>query len=872
MNTSWITLSPQQWDVVKQIFEQVVGLPLNERAQKLAEYTLTPEMLAQLESLLRYATEDETGAFTQRLRQAVNADEILPTANLNQDLRGTRLGAWELQESIGLGGMGEVYKAHRIDGRFQGMAAVKVLRAGRDGDDIVRRFASEQQALARLNHPHIARLLDAGLSVNGAPYFVMELVEGQSIDRVCANLTLRERLELFLQLLQAVAHAHARLLIHRDLKPSNVMVDKDKQVKLLDFGIAKALDPMQAKDANLTVMEQRVLTPAYSSPEQVRGEPVTTATDIYSLGVLLYGLLTGQKPYGRNATTPAEAAQAVLNEVPDAPSTIKSMSPENPDLAIAANTLQGDIDNIVLKALRKDPEERYASVDAFAADIRAYLAGYPVSARPLSTWYVMSKWISRHRVATAMSALSLLLILGATALAILQAQRAQQASLQAHENLDRLKSITRGVLYRVGNQIENLPGGIDIRAKMTQDLIDDLEKLASAADADPALQEDLAHAWVRMAEMQVDNQNRSLQQNDAGLASAKRAIYWFERCASSQNKVASFAVAWGEAWRAVANVARSKGKVAEALAAQQQRLTILEQANQRFPKNEHVLHALASTHLNRGQLLGSESQTRPQAGTEIRAAQQRFTELVAIKPQDSASHHQLGVSYGAEAYQASDAGEFEKSAAASVKAVEALRHATELKPQNIAHLSALANEANLACNSALVLQRAADFTYCDLSWASYEKLVKMEPDNSAWRARRAAGAVFTAVAIGEAGRISEAVQRLQMVIAEFTPLAKTEKEKRRLAWLQLELANLLNAKTALPLLQTSKAVLAALEPESSDQAAWLLRARWFAVASKFEPQVQALQDRQLAQAAYQHAQQIQVLPPLQMARWQQLQH
>ncbi|WMW80569.1 serine/threonine-protein kinase [Undibacterium cyanobacteriorum] len=870
MNHSWTALSPAQWELAKQVFEQVLALPEDERMLKIRELALAPELQTQIESLLRHAMADATGAFTQQLRQAARVGEFFPASTVTTSLSGTRLGAWELEEQIGIGGMGEVYKAHRVDGRYEGWAAVKVLRTGRDGDDIVRRFASEQQALARLNHPHIARLLDAGLSSNGAPYFVMELVDGLSIDRACLQLSLRERLALFLQLLQAVSHAHARLLVHRDLKPSNVMVDREQQVKLLDFGIAKAIDPMQGDESQATILEQRVLTPAYSSPEQIRGEPVTTATDIYSLGVLLYGILTGQKPYGRQATTPAEAAHAVLHELPEAPSTIPVKPSDEVGLALDASMLQGDIDNIVLKALRKDPEERYASVDAFAADIRAYLEGYPVSARPLSTWYLLSKWISRHRFAATMSAFAVALILGASSFALLQAHRAQKAQLQAQENLERLKSVTRGVLYRVGNQIDNLPGGIEIRAKMMQDLIDDLEKLASAPDADPAIQEDLAHAWSRMAEMQVDNQNRSLQQNTAGFASAKRAIYWFERCAGSQNRVASFSVAWGEAWRAVANVARGQGKVADALEAQQQRLHILEKADQRFPKDENVLHALASTHLNRAQLLGSDSKSRQQADAELRAAQEKFTELVLINSKESPSYHQLGVSYGAEAYQASDAGEFERSATASAKAVQALQQATHLKPQNVAHWAALANEANLACNTALALRRKVDFSYCEVSWAAYDKLIQMEPDNTTWRTRRAAGAVYTGVALSESGQTAQARQRFQTLIPEFAAIAKSDRELRRLAWLRVEFANLLTAPASHRLIEQSKPLLVATEPAANDQAAWLLRARWFEVAAKFERTTLASQYRHFAEAAYQQAQQIQALPPLYAQRWQQL--
>jgi serine/threonine protein kinase len=269
-----------------------------------------------------------------------------------------------------------------------------------------RAFALEQRALARLNHPHIAHLLDAGRTADGLPYIVMEAVAGRPIDLACAGLPVAQRLALFLQLADAVAHAHRALLVHRDLKPSNVLVTGEGQVKLLDFGIAKALDPLEGSDGHTTVAGERPYTPHYASPEQVRGEPVGTATDIYSLGVLLYLMLTGQRPYGRGATSAAEAARCVLEEQPVRPSALTAESDQpglaaDPQWLATRRTLEGDLDNVLLKALDKRPEGRYASVDAFAADLRAYLAGYPVSARPAGWAYRARKFVGRHRLGVA---------------------------------------------------------------------------------------------------------------------------------------------------------------------------------------------------------------------------------------------------------------------------------------------------------------------------------------------------------------------------------------------------------------------------------------------------------------------------------------
>ena len=230
--------------------------------------------------------------------------------------------------------MGKVFEARRADGQYDGRAAVKLLKRGMDSAAVLQRFALERQTLARLSHPHIARLLDAGASDDGLPYFVLEYVHGPPIDQAVRGLALERRLHLFLQLTDAVSHAHRNLLVHRDLKPGNVLVDSDGNVKLLDFGIAKALDPLEGHpgegSSDTTVAGQCPYTPHYASPEQVRGEPVSTATDIYSLGVLLYQMLTGTRPTGRHATTPAETARSVLEDPPTRPSRLSASQAVDP--------------------------------------------------------------------------------------------------------------------------------------------------------------------------------------------------------------------------------------------------------------------------------------------------------------------------------------------------------------------------------------------------------------------------------------------------------------------------------------------------------------------------------------------------------------
>ncbi len=423
-------LSPADWARARALFELACGLPRAEREAFVRDSGDTGAVRAEVLALLLHSTDAADAANAADPGSAAAAFLDTPVAHrlLPAPREGSRLGPWQLEALLGSGGMGDVYRARRADGAYAGAAAVKILKRGMDSVAVLQRFALEQQALATLNHPHIARLFDAGLTPDGLPYFVMELVDGQAIDRACDALPLTARLRLFLQLADAVAHAHRNLLVHRDLKPGNVLVTQDGQVKLLDFGIAKALDVEDAPPAaDITIGTQRPFTPSHASPEQVRGERVSTATDIYSLGVLLYQMLTGQRPYGRSATSPAEAARAVLEEAPTRPSSLSPASADDRTWLAHRNKLRGDLDNILLKALEKTVAQRYANVDGLAADVSAYLNGYPVSARAPTRRYVAAKFVARHRVAVGAASAGLCMVVGLSIVALLSAAQARAA-------------------------------------------------------------------------------------------------------------------------------------------------------------------------------------------------------------------------------------------------------------------------------------------------------------------------------------------------------------------------------------------------------------------------------------------------------------
>ncbi len=551
---------PSDWLAVRDLFDAALALPAHEREAFIDAAVVPANVKADAQSLLQHHP-DATG--DNAFLNAPAAVQILPkdaaqTAHLLREgqREGQRFGAWQIVRAVGTGGMGDVFEARRADGSFEGRAAIKLLKRGMDSTAVLRRFAQERQALARLSHPHIARLLDAGASDDGLPYFVMEFVGGVPIDEAVRGIPLEARLSLFLQLADAVAHAHRNLLVHRDLKPGNVLVTPEGEVKLLDFGIAKALDPVEANDGNTTVGGVRPYTPNYASPEQVRGEPVSTATDIYSLGVLLYQLLTGVRPTGRAATTPLEAARSVLEEQPTRPSSLSADLVADPQWLSTRKRLQGDLDNILLKALEKSVDRRYASVDALAADVQNYLAHRPVNARPASVVYVLKKFISRNRWAVlaatlgsiglttglaaallqgkAAAALGVVGLTGGLGLALVQGRQAAVSRDEATRQLGEIKRITTDIVFNFGDALTRLPGGMKAQEALLQQTLASLDTALRASPKDPDLIALVASALGRIAELQGSARQASAQRAGEAVATVKRALaladsVWRER-------------------------------------------------------------------------------------------------------------------------------------------------------------------------------------------------------------------------------------------------------------------------------------------------------------------------------------------------------
>jgi serine/threonine protein kinase len=461
-------LTPERWAQIRQIFEGALERPEQDRAAYLRVVCAGDDPLRQeVDTLL--ASHHGSGTFLEQpaadLSRALFSSGSLPTAthsypfalDTDEYQPGFRAGPYQLQKPIGRGGMGSVWLANRYDHEFDHQVAVKLVKRGMDTQEILRRFRLERQLLAGLEHPNIARLIDGGSTAEGLPYLAMEYVEGARIDRYCEDhqLSITGRLKLFLQVCAAVQYAHSNLVVHRDIKASNILVTAAGTPKLLDFGIAKLLHhEFSTLDAAETRPEFRPMTLDYASPEQVRGENITTATDVYSLGVLLYKLLTGKLPYGVDSHNRAALHQAICNTEAIKPSAViltdeRAAIPQpTQKIEVGAETrlkarkrlkkkLAGDLDTIILKALRKEPLKRFLSVEQFAEDVRRYLEGRPVAARGDAWGYRAGKFVRRHAAAAAAATL---LVLALAAGATVSARVARDAGRQLQATRASLKT------------------------------------------------------------------------------------------------------------------------------------------------------------------------------------------------------------------------------------------------------------------------------------------------------------------------------------------------------------------------------------------------------------------------------------------------
>jgi serine/threonine protein kinase len=520
-------MNSETWKKVKSIFNEASELPKDERPSFLAQFG------------------DETRLEVEKMLAAIEAESLL----LNQPMVDFRdfedaslpekIGEYKIIREIGHGGMGTVYEAVRETEMFKQHVALKIIKSGMNNEIILKRFRAEQQILASLEHHNIGRFLDGGKTAEGLPFYAMEFIEGLAIDEFCRekNLSVEEKVKLFREVCSAVSYAHTNLIVHRDLKPSNIIVTENGTPKLLDFGIAKVLD-IDSKELG-TATQLGMMTPQYASPEQIRGEKVTTLSDVYSLGVIFYEILTGEKPYVTVGKNYAEILEIITQTNPMKPS-------ENSKFQIPNSRLKGDLDTIILKSLQKEPTRRYQSVEQLSEDLRRHLVGLPITARPDTFGYRFSKFVERNKIAVAAGALVFLSLLGGIGVALWQAYRAEKQRLLAEKRFAEVRTIANDFVYKYTDEISALPNSLKVREQLLQDGSNYLDNLTADAGGDFALQFELAQAYKKLGDLKGKPHSSSLGDTKGAIESYEKAIKLLEnvyqKTTGEQKEVAAVAL------------------------------------------------------------------------------------------------------------------------------------------------------------------------------------------------------------------------------------------------------------------------------------------------------------------------------------------
>jgi serine/threonine protein kinase len=658
-------MTPEEWQRVRPILESALELEPASRASFLDGACADSFVRSEVESLI--ASHEEAG--TEVLNPTAP-----PTLNLEGETqfrlpKGKRIGAYEIIEEIAVGGMGAVYRAVRADGEYKQRVALKIVRSELGSEFTGARFKNERQILASLDHSNIAKILDGGTTAEGVPFFVMELIEGQRVDQYCDEhkLTTTERLNLFLQVCSAVQYAHQRLIIHRDIKPGNILVNAEGVPKLLDFGIAKILASSEiSAQPEQTMSLMRLLTPQYASPEQIKGEAITTASDVYALGVVLYELLTGRTPYNVATQTPHEISRAVCENEPEKPSTAAMRAITATDDGGAKTTadkelsavregsaeklskrLNGDLDNIVLMALRKEPQRRYASVDQFAQDIRRHLQHLPVLARKDTFGYRASKFIARHRTGVAAAAMVTIALLSLTGITLRQARIARAERARAERRFNDVRKLANSLIFEVHDSISEIPGATATRKLILERAQEYLDDLAKESANDPALLSELATAYGRLASVLGNGRDANLGQTSKAIENGRKAVELRKAASTLQPENRAFRRDLAASYNNLALLLAGQGDGKESEKYHRDALAILEPLASSSPDDPRVQYSLAKSYELFGGFLGADHHSE---ATEYYTKSLKIYDLLAkadpkndqYKTEVSFAHKHLG--------------------------------------------------------------------------------------------------------------------------------------------------------------------------------------------------------------------------------------
>jgi tetratricopeptide (TPR) repeat protein len=615
----------EEWQRTKAIFDKVQAVPFDQRLIFLErECNGELALLAELHSLLAACQAEE--ALSESISDKACAFRY-------SDVVRRSVGPYELDRLLGRGGMGAVYLAHRADGHFHQQVAIKLIDMPLTTDLFRRQFRMERQILAGLSHPFIARLLDGGVSADGELYLAMEYVDGVSILDYCKQneLSLRARLLLFLDVCRAVQYAHQNLVVHRDLKPDNILVVDEGTPRLLDFGTAKLLSPLPDEYASeLTQQGLRSFTPQYASPEQVLGKAISTASDTYSLGVILFQLLTETAPYVLREFSTQEMLRLICEAQPPKPSAVAT-----PEIKLDA-----DLDSIALMALRKEPDERYLTVDQFAADIRAWLDGRPVMARRGTLRYRTGKFVRRNKLALAAAALLSLVVLCGAAAVLWQTRMANLQRIRAEANAQEMRELSNSFLSEIDEAIRELPGSVPVRQLMVQQVLEHLDRLAANEATDRMTQLYLVHAYIHLADLQGDFYEQNTGDTTGALVSLDKAFAIARTLHSRYPNDQATTDALALAFKTRAIVLFGVGTPREAIASINQAIEILNNQIRSPHATIAQLEDAADDYHILGDLLG-EPET-PSIGdypSALRAYQQSFNLYKRVLDLDANSVH-----------------------------------------------------------------------------------------------------------------------------------------------------------------------------------------------------------------------------------------
>ncbi len=732
-----MNLTAERWQLAKEIVADALDeKSLEERTALMARRCAgDPLLRREVESLLAQTT----AVFEEC------ADDAPTRRDLPALETGRRIGAYAIVSEIGRGGMGAVYLAQRADGAFDKKVAIKVLKRGLDTDEILRRFFAERQILARLDHPSIVRLIDAGTADDGLPYLAMDYVEGMPITQFAreGQLPVRERLQLFRTVCSAVTYAHQNLIVHRDLKPSNILITKEGDVRLLDFGIAKLLEP-DSQAPVVTITTLRVMTPEYASPEQVKGEVVTTVSDVYSLGVVLYELLTGERPYQLSRGSTDELNKAICEQEPERPSTTVSKGDgSSKDQAPNSKLIRGDLDNIVLKALRKEPPRRYASVDQFSDDIRRHLEGLPVRARRDTFSYRAGKFLQRHKLPVAAAVLLVLALLAGVVAASWEAHRALLAEAKAQERFSQVRQLAHSVLFDYHDEIAALPGSTKVRARLVKDALTYLDNLSKDAENDASLMRELANAYAKVAAVQggaaTSHQSllsmSNLGDTKGGLETALKAIAIRERVSQLQPDNLEVQEELAGSYAGAAYAYQLLGSPDKSVEYNRRAIHLCEKLISGQPNNESLQSQLASNYIGMSKSLGNPGVPNlgdKQGAREYKNKAQVIAENLATEHPANPDYLLLLASLHNMAVLMSD--NDKEGVEESSKAIAIYEKLVNDYPENATYRRQLAVELGNIAGSMLKLgDKRGAFEKVNQAQAIYDALIQSDPNDASIR-------------------------------------------------------------------------------------------------------------------------------------------